>query len=436
MNIYYKTLSGDIESLTFFSEKVTIDMVEKTLYKKNYKVKVFKIKNEEDEKEENILFDGDVVNVFYEKQDFSREENLKFETNLSKKINFFPELKESLIRFGAIIAGGSVLSTFGNYEIKDLDIYIHYSKAYEFILFLSRYCYLGNVHSAPAYDDSFFRKNHIIGRIVMMSARGNFEFTPIDIMIIPDEIPLEKIVTNFDLTFCQVWWDGEKINSNDIEDVHSKKGSLNKDYIKSYLLMNEFIINRISKYKKRGFKISIDMTDFNSTDLLVDIDAQSNKKSISSCEEKWVFTKICDYAYGMINSRQRSFLFFDFYPKELTIESLIEMYTENVFFALAKKYYFEYCVYFEKKYKDAFIGLFGKIDEENFNDETNESIISTFIDRKFSKLQNIIGANRDILLIHQNVQNVDIQPQVEMVVNGNLIVNGDLVVNGDMVVGN
>jgi hypothetical protein len=259
--------------------------------------------------------------------------------------------------------------------------------------------------------------------------------TPIDIMIIPDEIPLEKIVTNFDLTFCQVWWDGEKLHSNDIEDVYSKKGSLNKDYIKSYLLMNEFIINRISKYKKRGFKISIDMTDFNSTDLLVDIDAQSNKKSISTCEEQWVFTKICDYAYKMLNFQYKSFLFFDFYPKEFTMESLINMYTKNVFFALVKRYYFECCVYFEKKYKDAFIGLFGKIDEENFNYETNESIIRIFIDRKFSRLQDIMTPIRGVLFRHQGHQD-QYEGIPQMVVNGNLFVNGNLVVNGDMVVGN
>ena len=28
-------------------------------------------------------------------------------------------------------------------------------------MFLSKYCYSDNIHSAPAYDESFFRKNHI-----------------------------------------------------------------------------------------------------------------------------------------------------------------------------------------------------------------------------------------------------------------------------------
>lgn len=458
MNIYYKTLSGEIETLTFFEKQVTMEMVEKTLYKKNYKVSVFRIEDDEDKKEDkkdedkNILFDGDMVHVFYEKQDFSPEENMRFETNLSRKINFLPELKDALLRFGAIVAGGSVLSTFGDYQIKDLDIYIHYSKAYEFILFLSKYCYSDNIHSAPAYDESFFRKNHIIGRILMCSLYRNFGrlcVTPIDLMIIPDEIPLEKIVTNFDLTFCQVWWDGEKIHSNDIDDIYNKKGSLNKDYIKSYLSMNEFIINRISKYKKRGFKISIDMTSFSATDLLLDIDSSSNKKSISNCEEQWVLTKICDYAYQKIRQQEKSVLFFDFYPKDLTMESLIEMYGENVFFALAKKYYFDYCIYFEQKYRDAYIALFGKIlDGENYDDDENDSIISRWIAEKVQKLQNInriISTSRSDLFRRENAQHIqDVENANDNVeefhqqinIHGNLVVHGDMVVNGNMAIGN
>ena len=71
MNIYYKTLSGEIETLTFFEKQVTMEMVEKTLYKKNYKVSVFRIEDDEDKKEEvNILIekieeDNDVQNVFH-----------------------------------------------------------------------------------------------------------------------------------------------------------------------------------------------------------------------------------------------------------------------------------------------------------------------------------------------------------------------------------
>lgn len=448
MNIYIKTLSGEIQTLTFFEKEVTIEKVEKTLYKKNYKVTLFKNKDEDegDLKEDKILSDGDMLNVFYERQDFTQEENLRFETRLARKIEFVPQLKEALSRFGAIVAGGSVLSNFGNYEINDLDIYIHYSKAYEFILFLSKYSYIGNVHSAPAYDQSFFRKNNIIGRVLMYTShvQGVFRVTtPIDVMIIPDEIPLEKIVTNFDLTFCQVWWDGEKISSNDIEDVRSKKGSLNKDYINSYLSMNEFIIKRVAKYKKRGFKISIDMSSFTSSDLIIDIDKETSKKSIKNCKQQWVLTKICDHAYDRIHHQGRSLLFFDIYPSEFTIESCISIYTEDVFYALVKHYYFDHCIYFQEKYKESFIDLFGNlltdIDEENYDFTSDNRIIQEWVNEKTEKLRGIIQVitRERVFDIRQFVNYEEIfENNPQLIVQGNLVVNGDMVVNGNMIIGN
>jgi hypothetical protein len=62
-----------------------------------------------------------------------KEETQTFEDELKKRMLFFPEFKEAIIKNKAIIAGGSVLSIFGNYKINDLDIYVNYSNAKELI---------------------------------------------------------------------------------------------------------------------------------------------------------------------------------------------------------------------------------------------------------------------------------------------------------------
>jgi hypothetical protein len=132
INIYLKSLSGEIQTLEF-AQQVTVGIVKLRLNKKGYVTHLFK--EDEDSKEEQkdlsddvILKDNDVLCLFYARQEFTQEEVKKFENKLKERILFFDEFKESIVRNKAIIAGGSVLSTFGNYKINDLDIYENFLK--------------------------------------------------------------------------------------------------------------------------------------------------------------------------------------------------------------------------------------------------------------------------------------------------------------------
>jgi hypothetical protein len=76
-----------------------------------------------------------------------------------------------------------------------------------------------------------------------------------DVMIIKDDTSVESVVTNFDLTICQVWYDGISVHASHWADIRSKHGSLQPEYHKSYMSGNRFIHQRIRKYSMRGFEI-------------------------------------------------------------------------------------------------------------------------------------------------------------------------------------
>ena len=181
-------------------------------------------------------------------------ENLDSETlNRTKRIVF--KICDALIKNKALLAGGSVLSAFSDFRINDLDIYVNRKNAmtiYEDLLDIGYYK-VQNLCLAPAYDQSFFRKNHILSRIRL----ENDNFMPIDLMIIPDNISLISVVTNFDLSFCEIWFDGQNVYAVDPEGIQNKEGILKPDYLESlFKYFNEFIRKRIKKYISRGFKIS------------------------------------------------------------------------------------------------------------------------------------------------------------------------------------
>ena len=68
----------------------------------------------------------------------------------------------------AIIAGGSVLASLGQYDrIRDLDIYVNLKNAQNFYNALFKYLpetYAHGNHTTPPYDSSFLIKNNILGR--------------------------------------------------------------------------------------------------------------------------------------------------------------------------------------------------------------------------------------------------------------------------------
>jgi hypothetical protein len=98
--------------------------------------------------------------------------------------------------------------------------------------------------------------NSNIGDSAELKLSGNN--LSVQIICIKSGVPLRHVIGTYDLTFCQVCFDGKKIETcgeTKMKDVLSKTGKLSKDYYEMY---NHILYKRISKYKKRGFKIDID----------------------------------------------------------------------------------------------------------------------------------------------------------------------------------
>jgi hypothetical protein len=244
---------------------------------------------------------------------------LNYKLKIDKKLESYLDLnkndklllKDILFKNKAYIAGGFVLSAItDSFETSDIDIYINEINFYGFINDLKKlnnfkfnvynefshpyytHTHLNNVEYpfidmniikeqfcsnsnneftqineyekdyrsnkscnfviSSEYDLSFFKKNGIKFKIEIF-----INDKRCDIMIINKDRNLLDVVSNFDLTCCQLWYDGFKMDGTHLKDISNKITNLNPDYLESLLDNNEFIINRIGKYKSRGYKIYI-----------------------------------------------------------------------------------------------------------------------------------------------------------------------------------
>lgn len=201
----------------------------------------------------------------------------------SKHYNILPEaLKAS----GGIIAGGGVLASYAGYNIYDLDIYINISNAMKFFTIykdkgndLLPHIFDYRTVLVNAYDKSFFRKNGVLARFPF------YKDGRLDIILIKDNVNPTDVARNFDLSFCEIWYDGENVYAVDPEGIMNKTGRLKEDYQEAlFKYHNNFILERLKKYHKRGFKI--DIGNNNPLEILeINPYTEKNKKEISNKEE-------------------------------------------------------------------------------------------------------------------------------------------------------
>jgi len=121
-----------------------------------------------------------------------------------------------------------------------------------------------NSYAASFYCESFLKKNGIrkvynfaIGKMKARKREAPFlEVTEeIDIMAVRNKRGPLAVVQNFDLTFCQVWFDGTDVYATHPDHIRNKSGVLQIDYCKMLLSGNRFLKRRINKYIWRGFKV-------------------------------------------------------------------------------------------------------------------------------------------------------------------------------------
>jgi len=219
----------------------------------------------------------------------------------------------------SLVAGGSVLRAYCVYsgsskssrQAADIDIYVNISKARSLYNNLKDigYSLSSKFNMAPAYDQSFFMKNNILARFRLSNYYVLNLGKYIDLMIIPDDISLTSVVQNFDLTFCEIWFDGEKVYATNIDDVLNKRGTIRQEYKEALLEnFNRFIIKRIKKYTLRGFLIKYECEGEKTVKIPI--------KSISPGNiERWVVTylykNLMEYEKFFIkNSTENTFLKF------------------------------------------------------------------------------------------------------------------------------
>jgi hypothetical protein len=431
MEIYIKTLSGCIQPLSFSEKEVSISIVKNITKRAGYDVCFFR-ENDGDEKsplgDDEKVVNGEMLNIFYKMEEFTENDNFLFETMMEKKLEkFYETFKRFIVKHKAVVAGGSVLSIFGGYDMKDLDIYINYSEAKEFIssLFVND-CQLREINQAPAYDQSFFRKNNIICRCCMIYRNPtHIQFRryisnniDIDIMIVPDDIEIESVVTNFDLTFCQVWWDGVRLYSNNVSDIKTKRGFLNKDYIQSYISMNSFTINRIQKYKNRGFIINIDLSysqEFPLCGGTIVINKQ--KKTIDSCTDVWPLSILFKYLLNHPSFSPRNDIVGSYYDKLIfnyfkvyeSFKNRPEGQLRDVYTAIVRCCYISIKESLSKEYRDVYMSFFSEeIDGLNVDDLSQyNSIVELWIRNTLSEvLENLRLLTEERNVVRQSYRNI------------------------------
>ena len=191
------------------------------------------------------------------------------------------EFNKILSDNGCLIAGGSVLAASqSDYRgVNDFDIYLPIDKSKAFFEQFAPFLFKIYVSETPivrpvvrysSFESSFycnsFLKRNGIKKVHRFNVKSHDEFSfrditsicSFDIMIIRKERSPIDVVNNFDLTFCQIWYDGKTIWASHPEDVRSKKGKLQGDYRKLFITGNTFIQSRVKKYVGKGYEVALD----------------------------------------------------------------------------------------------------------------------------------------------------------------------------------
>jgi len=188
-------------------------------------------------------------------------DNKPFISKISNYLNLqnLEEFQNLLKDNKAIVAGGSVLSSyFSNGIINNVHIYINEKNSVsfwkQFIKIFNEHFQINSSQPKKDYDDNvFFKKNIIKGRFSVKFTDKILYF-----IIVNDEIEPESVISNFDLTFCEIWFDGTGVYANYPDDIRNKKCTLKDEYVKILIENdNTFLKERIKNYEEKGFEVII-----------------------------------------------------------------------------------------------------------------------------------------------------------------------------------
>ena len=203
---------------------------------------------------------------------------------------FLTYIRKLLVDNGAVIAGGFVLKTILGetdrafvewHKVSDIDIYVPCNKLHPFNLIWAKLLGATQIvqFKSSLYCVSFLRKNGIRGvQKLIGETSEECEITEVDIMAVRNSRRVLDVVQTFDLTFCQVWYDGRTVTATHPTHIKERVGYLQKDYVPLYVAGNDFLMNRVSKYKTRGFYIQLEPNSGTSFESYIsDIDPMSGQ---------------------------------------------------------------------------------------------------------------------------------------------------------------
>lgn len=187
--------------------------------------------------------------------------------------SYIPNIDQVLKDNGAIISGSSILASLvpgGDEWLVDYDMYVPIPN--DKTLHTTIQQALGEYkiwkqHKSSSYCTSFMKRNGIRTVVNYYTERPESEGgnMAIDIMAVRKKTTPLQVVQNFDLTFCQVWYDGTDVWATHPQHIQTMTGYLQGDYVPVYLSGNRFLKRRMAKYVLRGFKVGADKEGKNLT---------------------------------------------------------------------------------------------------------------------------------------------------------------------------
>lgn len=167
-----------------------------------------------------------------------------------------------LVKFNAKISGGFILKSIGKFIDPlsvDIDCYVPTANQPAFIKLIEElFVPTSHIkHVASGSPSSFFKKNGI--KSVTKFSRGiagTPSYAEMDVVEVAEDRTPTNVIKNFDLTFCENWYDGKSVYLAYPEHVEHKSGFLENHYLDLYFGGNEVLRKRIAKYMRRGFTVS------------------------------------------------------------------------------------------------------------------------------------------------------------------------------------
>ena len=169
----------------------------------------------------------------------------------------------------SVICGAFILhslSEFEDYHPESVHIHCTYNAALEINNFLKdekivktekQNVYITEANNIPSEAEAFFFKIRIKAKLQYYIAHEHPHLYPMIKIYIVENV-LES-VKNFDLSFTQIWFDGNNLSATyEQKKIEKKRGKLNYEYVNLIFQLNPILIERINIYKKRGFEITYD----------------------------------------------------------------------------------------------------------------------------------------------------------------------------------